>query len=41
MASGNDMKAAQETYNSFISAVKWSTPLLALLTAFVVYLLVA
>lgn len=39
MASGNDMKAAQETYSGFIGAVKWATPLIALLAAFVVYLL--
>lgn len=40
MASSNDIKAARETYEGFIGAVKWATPLLMLLTAFVVYLLV-
>ena len=40
MASSNDIKAARETYEGFINAVKWTTPLLMLLTAFVVYLLV-
>ena len=41
MASGNDIKAARETYESFISWVKWSTPVLGLITAFVIYLLAA
>jgi len=39
MASANDMKAAKETYASFISTVKWSTPALALIAAFVVFLI--
>lgn len=39
MASGNDMKAANETYGSFITAVKVSTPLIALITAVVVFVI--
>ncbi len=39
MASANDMKAANETYASFINTVKWSTPALVVITAFVVYLI--
>lgn len=39
MAATNNMKAANETYASFISAVKWSTPVIALITAVVVYLI--
>ena len=39
MASGQDIKAARATYESFIQAIKVSTPAIALLTAFVVYLL--
>ncbi len=39
MASGNDMKAAQSTYDSFIGVIKWATPLIALIAAVVVYLL--
>lgn len=32
----NDMKAAEGTYNGFISLLKWAVPLLAALTAFIV-----
>jgi len=39
MSSGQDMKSANQTYSSFISAVKWSTPLIALIAAVVVYLI--
>jgi hypothetical protein len=39
MASANDMKAANATYASFISAVKVSTPVICLIAAFVVYLI--
>ncbi|MBC2665009.1 aa3-type cytochrome c oxidase subunit IV [Novosphingobium flavum] len=39
MASANDMKAAKETYAGFIAAVKYSTPLIALIAAGVVYLI--
>lgn len=39
MASANDMKAANQTYSGFISAVKWSTPAIFLIAAFVVFLI--
>lgn len=39
MASANDMKAAKETYSAFISAIRVSTPVLAAITALVVYLI--
>lgn len=39
MASGNDIKAANETYDSFITVVKVSTPLIALITAAIVYII--
>ena len=39
MASANDMKAAKQTYASFINTVKWSTPALAVITFFIVYLI--
>jgi len=39
MASGHDTKAANETYSSFINVVKWATPALAVIAAFVVYLI--
>lgn len=39
MASANDMQAAQKTYDGFITVVKWTTPFLALLVLFVVYLI--
>lgn len=39
MASSNDMKDATKTYNGFISAVKWSTPVIALITLVVVVLI--
>ncbi|MDP9056763.1 MAG: aa3-type cytochrome c oxidase subunit IV [Pseudomonadota bacterium] len=39
MASGNDMKAAQSTYDSFIGVVKVATPVIALIAATVIYLL--
>ena len=37
MASGNDMQAHEKTYGSFMGLLKWSLPLIALVTAFVVY----
>lgn len=40
MASANDMKAANSTYASFISAIKWTTPVIVAITAFVIMLLV-
>ena len=39
MASAQDMKAANATYESFISTVKWASPLIALIAAFVIYLI--
>lgn len=39
MASGNDMKAHQGTYGSFVALLKWSVPILALITALVVILI--
>ncbi len=39
MASANDMKAATKTYDSFIANLKWSVPLIAVITAIVVILI--
>ena len=39
MASGNDMKAAEKTYEGFINLLKWSVPLTALITLVVVILI--
>ncbi len=39
MTSGNDMKAATATYESFIGVIKWATPVIAVIAAVVVYLL--
>ena len=39
MASGNDMKAATETYGGFITMVKWGSVLTAIVTAFVIFLI--
>ena len=35
----NDMNAATKTYGSFVNVLKWSVPLIALLAAFVVFLI--
>ena len=40
MASGNDMKMHEGTYNGFIGLVKWGTVISALVTVFVVYMIV-
>lgn len=40
MASGNDMKAANNTYGSFTTFIKWGS-LVALVAAAVVVLLIA
>ena len=40
MASGNDMKAARQSYDNFVSLVKWAAPICAL-TALLVILLIA
>ncbi len=39
MASSNDLKSAEKTYGSFIGALKWSVPLIALITLIVVILI--
>jgi hypothetical protein len=39
MATGNDMKAHQGTYGSFIGLLKWSVPLIAVIAAIVVLLI--
>ena len=39
MASGNDMKAHQGTYGSFISLLKWTVPLLAVIGLLVIVLI--
>ena len=39
MASGNDMKAAEQTYGSFITLFKWGSVLVALVTLVVVVLI--
>ena len=39
MASGNDMKAANETYEGFISMAKWGSIAVALIVIFVVGLI--
>jgi len=39
MASGHDMKAANETYSGFVTIVKYSSIVAAVATAFVVFLL--
>lgn len=36
MATGNDMKAHQGTYGGFISLLKWSVPITAILTLIIV-----
>ncbi|RXR28222.1 aa3-type cytochrome c oxidase subunit IV [Sphingobium fluviale] len=39
MASGNDMKMAEETYSGFIGLVKWGTILTAVVAVIVVLLI--
>ncbi len=39
MANPHDMNAAQGTYSSFIGMLKWSVPLLAVITLVVVILI--
>ena len=36
MATGNDMKAHNGTYGGFITLLKWSVPILAILTLLIV-----
>ncbi|MCW1403616.1 aa3-type cytochrome c oxidase subunit IV [Novosphingobium sp. MW5] len=39
MASGNDMKAHNATYVSFLGMLKWTLPLIALVTIVVIALI--
>lgn len=39
MASGNDIKAAQTTYESFVGVVKFCTPIIVIIAATVIFLL--
>lgn len=39
MASGNDMKMAESTYSGFIGLVKWGAIVVAIITAFVIFLI--
>ncbi|MEO6093275.1 MAG: aa3-type cytochrome c oxidase subunit IV [Novosphingobium sp.] len=39
MASGNDFKAARETYGAFTGVVKWSAVAIAVIVAIVVMLI--
>ena len=39
MASGNDMKAAQASYEHFVTMVKWTAPICALVALLVVVLI--
>jgi hypothetical protein len=39
MASANDMKAAKQTYGGFITLLKWTIPIVALIAFFVIFLI--
>ena len=39
MATPNDMKAAEKTYNGFIGLLKWTVPLIAVIVLIVVLLI--
>ena len=39
MASGNDMKAHATTYDAFIGMLKWTLPLIAVISALVVLII--
>ena len=39
MASGNDMKAHNSTYSSFLGMLKWSIPVIAVVTIVVIALI--
>lgn len=39
MASGNDYKAHNSTYEAFIANLKWSVPVIALITLIVVLII--
>ena len=39
MASGNDMKAHGATYDAFIGMLKWSVPLIAVITLVIIFII--
>ena len=39
MASANDMKAAKKTYGGFVTLLKWTVPITALLTLFIILII--
>ena len=39
MESANDMKAHQKTYGGFIGLLKWSVPLLAIVTLLIILII--
>jgi Bacterial aa3 type cytochrome c oxidase subunit IV len=39
MATGNDMKAHGATYEAFIGMLKWSVPVIAIITLIVIFLI--
>jgi tRNA threonylcarbamoyladenosine modification (KEOPS) complex Pcc1 subunit len=39
MTSANDMKAARETYEGFLSLIKVAVPVIALIVAFVILII--
>lgn len=39
MASGNDMKFHNSTYSGFLSLLKWSAPVIAVIAAGVIFLI--
>ena len=39
MASGNDMKAHGATYDAFIGLVKWTVPIVAIITLVIVLII--
>lgn len=39
MATGNDYKAHGATYNAFIAMLKWSVPLIAIITLVIVLII--
>ena len=39
MASANDMKAAKKTYGGFVTLLKWTVPIAALITLFVILII--
>ena len=39
MESANDMKAHESTYGGFIGLLKWTVPLLAVITLFIILII--